>query len=81
MTPTEIVCAMMSSAGWTQAQLGRALGHNSRGTISNLLRRGNPTFDTMTEMAEVMGYEIVIRSKEDPATEFVVTPELESGRG
>ena len=75
MTPTEIVYAMMKAAGWSQAQLGRTLGHNSRGTMSNLLRRGNPTIDTLSEMAEVMGYEIVVRSKENPETEFVVTAE------
>lgn len=78
MTPTEIVYAMMKAAGWSQAQLGRALGHNSRGSLSNLLRRNNPTVNTLIEMTGLMGYELVIRSKEDPQTEFVVTAEKEA---
>ena len=75
MTPTEIVYAMMKASGWSQAQLSRDLNYSSPGTMSNRLKRGNMGVTTLHEMAEVMGYEIVIRSKEDPATEFVVTAE------
>lgn len=75
MTPTEIIYAMMKKAGWTQRQLGKAIGQNSPGSMSNILRRGNPTIDTLTKMADAMDYEIVVRSKEDPETEFVVTAE------
>ena len=75
MTPTEIVYAMMKAAGWSQAQLTRDLGYSSPGTMSNRLKRGNMGVTTLHEMAEVMGYEVVVRSKTNPETEFVVTAE------
>ena len=77
MTPTELVYAMMEKVGWSQAKLSRELGYKSPGTMSNRLKRGNMGVTTLHEMAEVMGYEIVVRSKWDPATEFVVTADKE----
>ena len=75
MTPTEIVYALLKEKGWPLAELSRKMGYASTGTMSNRLKRGNPTVNTLNEIVSAMGYEIVIRSKEAPATEFVVTAE------
>lgn len=75
MTPTEIVYALLKHANWTQTRLSKELGYSSPGTLSTRLARGNMTVRSLTSMADVMGYEVIVRSKEDPETEFVVTTE------
>lgn len=77
MTPTEIVYALLKEKGLPLAELSRRLGNKSSGTMSNRLRRGNFTVNTLIEIAEKMDCEIVVRSKENPATEFVVTADKE----
>lgn len=72
MTPTELIYALLNEEKWTLAKLSRALGYESSGTMSNRLRRGNPTVSTLTSIADAMGYEVVVRSKTKPDTEFVV---------
>lgn len=75
MTPTEIIYALLKHSKWSQAKLSRELGYSSPGTMSSRLSRGNMTVISLVKTAEVMGYEVIVRSKEDPATEFVVTAE------
>ena len=75
MTPTEIVYALLKEKGWPLTELSRRMGYASTGTMSNRLKRGNPTVSTLADIAEVMGCELVVRSKENPETEFVVTAE------
>lgn len=77
MTPTEIVYALLKHANWTQTRLSKELGYSSPGTMSTRLARGNMTVISLAKTAEVMGYEVIVRSKEDPQTEFVVTAEKE----
>lgn len=78
MTPSEVICKLLAEAKLSQRDLATAMGYASQGTVSNRLKRDNMTMNTFDEMLRVLNYEIVIRSKEDPQTEFVVTAEKEA---
>lgn len=75
MTPSEVIYKLLAEAKMSQRDFATAMEYGSQGTVSNRLKRDNMTMKTFDEMLQVLGYEIVVRSKENPETEFVVTAE------
>ena len=75
MNSTDIVYMLLERKGWSQAKLSKELGYSSPGTLSNKLRRGNMTVETLNAILDAMGYEMVLRPKVVPADEIIVTQE------
>ena len=73
MNSTEIVYMLLERKGWTQAKLSKELGYSSPRTLSNKLKRGNMTVETLNSILTVMGYEMVLRPRIVSEDEIIVS--------
>jgi len=54
---------LIKKSGSTQEEIAKSLGLKTQGSISMLLTRANPRIDTLIPLLECLGYEIVLRNK------------------
>lgn len=65
---------MLAKAGKSKSALAESLGR-SRQSIYNMFRdKADVRVDTLANMADFLGYELVLRSKDD---EIIITPRQE----
>lgn len=64
MTEKDIIKILLKEICWTQIMLAKNMGYNSQSAVGNRLRDTNGMrVDSLVKMLDVMGYELVIRSK------------------
>lgn len=61
MDSAKLIRTMMDESGMRGVDLSRAMGRSSVYMATVLSRNSVPRLDTFTEMANAMGYEVVIR--------------------
>jgi IS30 family transposase len=74
MDPTEALKRMVALSGKSNREISRDLGRAESFVSATLARGARPRIDTYARMAEVCGYELVLRSKEDVIS---LTPQVE----
>lgn len=62
---------MIEKTGTNKAELSRAIGRSDRFVSTTLGKGSIPRLDTMAALADVMGYELVLRGHGD---EIVIDP-------
>ena len=76
MDAKSVLNVVISTSGMNKTELAHAIG-KSVNYISNYSVRGNiPRLDTFATIADVSGYEVVVR-KRDNATEIIIDPPKE----
>ena len=63
MNEKEVLREALKSCGWTQTTLAEKMGYSSQSSISGRLTGNSLRVDTFVRMLDVMGYEVVVRSK------------------
>lgn len=63
MTEKDIIREAMKSIGWTQDTLAEQMGYKTQSAVANRLSGASMRVDTFVKFLEVMGYEVVVRSK------------------
>lgn len=69
MKSNEVVRAVMSADGITQANLAAKLGYKAQSGVGNALSRENGMrVDVFVKMMNAMGYDVVVRRGKDEIT-------------
>lgn len=69
MKSNEVVRAVMSADGITQAELANKLGYKTQSGVGNALSRENGMrVDVFVKMMNAMGYDVVVRRGKDEMT-------------
>lgn len=69
MKSNEVVRAVMSADGITQANLAAKLGYKTQSGVGNALSRENGMrVDVFVKMMNAMGYDVVVRRGKDEMT-------------
>ena len=69
MKSNEVVRAVMSTDGITQANLAAKLGYKTQSGVGNALSRENGMrVDVFVKMMNAMGYDVVVRRGKDEMT-------------
>lgn len=69
MKSNEVVRAVMSADGITQANLAAKLGYSGQSAVGNALSRENGMrVDVFVKMMNAMGYDVVVRRGKDEIT-------------
>ena len=69
MKSNEVVRAVMSADGITQANLAAKLGYSGQSAVGNALSRENGMrVDVFVKMMNAMGYDVVVRRGKDEMT-------------
>lgn len=63
MNEKDIVLAAMDACGWSRAMLAEKAGYSGQTAITNRLHGKSMRVDTFVKLLDVMGYEVVIKSK------------------
>lgn len=63
MKISDAIKIAMKNQKTTQAQLAKRIGASSQSVIAQRLRMNNLSVDTVIEMLDVIGYEMVIQEK------------------
>lgn len=81
MTEKEIVKAAMKAKGFTYEMLRDALGYTSSvGSIADRVNRGNSMrCDTLVKFLNVMGFEVIVRSKNKDEKDLCWRVKLDEG--
>lgn len=72
----DIIRAAMQETGTLQRDLGEKLGIQQN-AVSNTIIRPNITLSKFTEIMDILGYDIVIRSRSTPESKYTLTNEEE----
>ena len=70
MTSNDVVKLIIEREELSITDVSRKMGHE-RAYLNTRLARGNPKTSTLATFCEVVGYELVVRSKDD-GFEFVI---------
>ena len=74
MIAKEIIKDIMNKKHWSQVKLAEQAGFKSQSNITGILNRHSTMkVDSLVQMVEAMGYEVVIRDKSDTSREWIVT--------
>lgn len=73
MKATDAIRAILEESGITQTAFAEMLGYRHQSGISGRLNTLRTSVDKLGEMADVLGYEIVLRKKIGKGTEYVLT--------
>jgi len=74
MIAKEIIKDIMNIKHWSQVKLAEQAGFKSQSNITGILNRHSTMkVDSLVQMVEAMGYEVVIRDKSDTSREWIVT--------
>lgn len=74
MTAAEIVREVLRREGVSTIELSKML-EKSRGYANRMIYTDNMVSDVFSEMCDALGYDVVVRSREDGA-EFFLSPRL-----
>ena len=78
MKGTSVVREIMRESGVTQQEMSERMGYSHQSGLSGRLNSQRLGLDKLVEMLDVLGYELVARSKADKsAPEYVVTDGVE----
>ena len=73
MKSSEIIKAIMKDVQWSQYRLAEEIGKKQSNITGILNRASSMRVDSLVELAEAMGYEVVIRNKQNGKQEYKVT--------
>ena len=73
MLSKEIVKQLLKECNMTQNDLANQLGVKQTNITGILNRYNSMRIDNLVEMAEAMGYEVIVRDKRDRSKEWKVT--------
>lgn len=63
MNEKDIIIAALGSCGWSRATLAEKAGYAGQTSITNRLHGRSMRVDTFVKLLDVMGYEVVVKSK------------------
>lgn len=63
MNEKDIILAAMDACGWNRATLAEKAGYAGQTAITNRLHGKSMRVDTFVKLLDVMGYEVVVKSK------------------
>ena len=79
MKGTNVVREIMKESGVTQHELSERMGYAQQSGVAGRLNTAKIRVEKLVEMLDVLGYELVARSKEDKdAAEYIVTDGLDT---
>ena len=74
MIARDAIKELMRLRGWSQNKLAEESGFKSQSNITGILNRGSSVrVDSLVQMAEAMGCEVVIRDKMGSKMEWKIT--------
>jgi transcriptional regulator with XRE-family HTH domain len=73
MKSSEIIKSIMKDVQWSQYRLAEEIGKKQSNITGILNRASSMRVDSLVELAEAMGYEVVIRNKQNGKQEYKVT--------
>ena len=74
MTAKEAIKEIMGIRKWSQAKLAEEAGFKSQSNVTGILNRGSSLrVDSLVQMAEAMGCEVIIRDKMGSKLEWRVS--------
>lgn len=63
MTIAEIIRLALDDCGWTQKTLANKCGYKTQSAIANKIAQGNLRIETLINILDAMGYDLVVVSK------------------
>lgn len=63
MNEKDIILAAIDACGWNRATLAEKAGYSGQTAITNRLHGKSMRVDTFVKLLDVMGYEVVVKSK------------------
>lgn len=84
MTVNKAIAMVMKEQGITQQYMAEQIGKKKATDVSSRLSTSNMTIEKITEMLEVLGYEITIQPKRPgarPKGQIVITAEKKNQEG
>ena len=63
MNEKDVIRAALDACGWSRATLAEKAGYAGQTAITNRLHGKSMRVDTFVRLLDVMGYEIVVKSK------------------
>lgn len=63
MNEKEIILAALDACGWSRATLAEKAGYAGQTAITNRLHGKSIRVDTFVKLLDVMGYEVIVKSK------------------
>ena len=73
MKSSKIIKSIMKDVQWSQYRLAEEIGKKQSNITGILNRASSMRVDSLVELAEAMGYEVVIRNKQNGKQEYKVT--------
>ena len=65
MNEKQVLREAMRAKGFSQSDLAKAAGYKTQSHIANILARPSMRVDVLTRLLDAMGYELIIRSKDE----------------
>lgn len=65
MNEKQVLREAMKAKGISQSDLAKAAGYKTQSHIANILARPSMRVDVLIRLLDAMGYEMIIRSKEE----------------
>lgn len=76
MTGKEVIRAALAKTGISQMELSEMLGYKNKTSVGAILNKNsNLRTDVFVKWLDMLGFEVIIRDKNDKTTEFVLTIE------
>ena len=80
MDAKELIQMMMEDSGIGSNELSRAMGKSNGFISATLSKNSTPRLDTFAKMADIMGFEVVIKKKNEEIVYVVIDSQASDSR-